>query len=242
MKIILLDTETTGLDGRIIELAYVVKHGVNVYTAQTLCKPPEEISFQAMAVHHITPEMLESYPPLVETRVYRDLVERFNIPENILIAHNSQFDIDMLEKEGFKCKMQVVDTERVLKHLYPDIESTSLQYVKYAFGLYKATPPFSVGNTHAHRALGDVCDLTLLVGKLLMEHSFEELLELTQRIPLIHKMPFGKYKGELMKDVVEKDRRYLVWMYRNADDISEDLKHSLVYYLEPQTQNPDLPF
>ena len=63
MKIIILDTETTGggQGDRICQLSFLVcNEELEIETIYNdLCTPPLPISFEAMAIHHITPEMLE---------------------------------------------------------------------------------------------------------------------------------------------------------------------------------------
>ena len=70
-KIIILDTETTGtaqLD-RICQLSYIVldSDGKIEEIHNEFCKPPVPLTFEAMSIHHITPEMLEDTIPCVDT-------------------------------------------------------------------------------------------------------------------------------------------------------------------------------
>ena len=239
MKFVILDTETTGAQeqDRICQLAFIVAEAQLVGTVTTeiyedLCRPPLPISYGAMAVHHITNEMVEKRPACSETPSYRRLLE-LNRPENYLVIQNAEFDLAMLEKEGFVSNMVLIDTLRCLRHLYPDLESHGLQYVRYAFGLYKSETKEakSAGvKIQAHDALGDVLILKLLLDLLLAEHSAEELAELTKK-PITYKtFKFGKYRDENIIEVAKKDPGYLEWMLMEKEDgdgLDEDWRQTL---------------
>ncbi|BDY13613.1 exodeoxyribonuclease X C-terminal domain-containing protein [Hydrogenimonas cancrithermarum] len=244
MKFVILDTETTGAEerDRICQLAYIVALPQLVGTMieevhEDLCKPPLPISYGAMAVHHITNEMVEKKPPCIETESYRRL-EALNNPENILVIQNASFDLAMLQKEGFSSKMRLIDTLRCLRHLHPDLEAHGLQYVRYAFGLYRSETKEakSIGlKIQAHDALGDVLVLKLLLDYLLIDHSPEKLIELTAK-PIIYKtFRFGKYKGEEIVEVARKDPGYLEWMLMDKEGeegLDEDWRQTLEKALE----------
>ncbi|MEA1973806.1 MAG: 3'-5' exonuclease [Candidatus Cloacimonadota bacterium] len=167
MKYIILDTETTGIekDDRIIQLAYIVLEDKNKEIFQTFCKPQKEINFQAMAIHHITPEMIENSTQLIDTEEYKYL-QKINKPENFIIIQNAKFDLDMLEKEGFENKMKVIDTLILAKHLFPNFERHSEQFLRYKLGLYKSEhkilDDFGIKEIAAHDAIGDILVLKLL--------------------------------------------------------------------------------
>ncbi|BBG65216.1 exonuclease [Hydrogenimonas sp.] len=244
MKFVILDTETTGTEenDRICQLAFIVANRQLVGTAieevhEDLCKPPLPISYGAMAVHHITNEMVQKRPPCIETDSYRRLLE-LNVPGNILVIQNAPFDLAMLEKEGFELKMRLIDTLRCLKHLYPDLESHGLQYARYMFGLYRSEQKEakSIGlKIQAHDALGDVLVLKLLLDMLLSEYSPEELIELTKK-PITYKtFRFGKYRGEEILEVAKKDPGYLEWMLmekEGEEGLDEDWRQTLQKALE----------
>ena len=105
MKIIMLDTETTGNkdEDRICQLSYIVANeNLEIEEIHNeLVKPPIPISYEAMAVHHITNEMVEDKPLLKHTQAYKRLKE-LNSAENMVVIHNSKFDLDMLKKEHIK--------------------------------------------------------------------------------------------------------------------------------------------
>ena len=95
-----------------------------------------------MAVHHITNEMVEDKPLLKHTQAYKRLKE-LNSAENMVVIHNSKFDLDMLEKEGFNSFFKLTDTFRILKHLIPQ-GKFSLQYNRYALGYINKKKKFVI--------------------------------------------------------------------------------------------------
>ncbi|RUM55719.1 MAG: 3'-5' exonuclease [Nautilia sp.] len=238
MKFIILDTETTGTkeEDRIIQLSFLVTDENNEIEEihNTLCKAPLPISYEAMAVHHITPEKIENELPLNKTLAWRRLNE-LNKNENILVIHNAKFDIEMLFKEDFENNMQIIDTFRCVKHLWPDGRH-SLQINRYSLGLYKKEQAliekYNI-EINAHDALGDVIVLKLLLDYLLEEHSAEELIKLTKEPILYEKFFFGKYKYEKIADVIQKDMGYIEYLLNNGEkELDFDMRYSINYYLQ----------
>ena len=195
-----------------------------------------------METHGITPEIIENKPFLKETTGYKKLLEENN-EENYLIIHNAPFDIGMLEKEGFENKMKLIDTLRCAKHLYPDSEAHRLQYFRYSLGIYKKEQEEANKlniEIKAHDAIGDVLILKLFMSELVKKvkekypqnNPMEKLVELTKKIPLIKIMPFGKHKGMEIKEVIEKDIGWVNWALSNMEDMNEELKYTLEYWLK----------
>jgi len=54
---------------------------------------------------------------------------------------------------------------------------------------------------------------------------------LTFKNVLLEKLEFGKYANRYIEEVVSIDRAYLEWMISNIQDLDEDLKYSINYYL-----------
>lgn len=235
MNFVILDTETTGFDqkDRIIQLAYIVYDGMNLEPFETFCSTEQAINFSAMAVHHITPEMIQNQPKLTETDVYKFL-EELNTEENYLVIHNAPFDLAMLAKEGFVNKMQVIDTLRVTKHLAPNLESHAMQYLRYHRGIYKEEAEITklLGvEIKAHDAMGDIVVLFLLFKRLLEGRTPEQLVEISQKQNIINKLKFGKYRGQMISDVIKTDRAYLEWMVTKLTDLDPDVKYTIEFFL-----------
>jgi len=241
MKFIILDTETTGTkeEDRIIQLSFLVTDEENEIEEiqDTLCMPEIPISYEAMAVHHITPEKLENAVSIDTTMPWKRLNE-LNIPENILVVHNAKFDIEMLFKEDFSNQMQIIDTFRCVKHLWPDGRH-SLQINRYSLGLYKKEQQiidkYDI-EINAHDALGDVVVLKLLLDYLLESHTVEELIQLTKEPILYEKFYFGKHRYEKIADVVRDYPSYIEYLLNNPEkELDFDMRYSINYYLQEVT-------
>ncbi|WP_024790855.1 MULTISPECIES: 3'-5' exonuclease [unclassified Lebetimonas] len=248
MKIIILDTETTGNreEDKIIQLSFLVMNR-NLEIEEihdTLANPGIPISFEAMAVHHITNEMIEDKSKLKFTDVYKRLKE-LNSPENVVVIHNAEFDLEMLKKEGFNPFFQVIDTFRILKHLIKE-SKYSLQYNRYALGLYKKEKEICEKyniKINAHDALGDVVVLGLLLQYLVKEFdkTVDELIELTKKPVLYDKFYQGKYKYENIRDILIKDPDYIEYML-SLTDLDPDVKYSIEHHLENLDIEPEYRF
>ena len=237
-KYIILDTETTGTGetDRLIQLGYIVLGGPKVEVHNEFCSSDVTISYGAMEVHGITPDMLEGKPTCIEMSAYKRLLE-LNSPENFLIIHNAPFDLTMLEREGFNTQMQVIDTLRVSKHILPEEEAHRLQYFRYKFELYKEEQKEAndLGIVvKAHDAIGDVLVLKLLLSKLrvLVQKQFpsanpvEKMVDLTNTPILVKTFRFGKYKGKTLQEVAQSDAGYLRWML-GTENLDVDLRYSI---------------
>jgi len=245
MKIIVLDTETTGIfeKDRICQLSFLVLNEEFEIEElhNDLCKPPLPISYEAMAIHHITPEMLEGEPTCVQTKAYKRLCE-LNNANNLLVIQNAAFDLGMLSKEGFISQMNLIDTFRILRAYYPNEGSFGLQYKRYQWGLYKqeASVAKQLGITiNAHDALGDVIVLKNLFERLCDEHSIPKMLLLCSEPIILSHVPYGKHKGKKFVDVALTDRQDLHYML-SSNGLDEDMKASIIHALESTKENVTL--
>lgn len=235
-KIIILDTETTGVleEDRIIQLSYIVTdtNGKVEEVHNEFCQAPLVSKFDAMAIHHITPEMLEGKPTCKELKGLARLYE-LNTADNVIVIQSAEFDLGMLAKEGFESKMQLIDSFRIHRYFYHE-DPHGLQYNRYALGLYKkeAAQMQELGvQIAAHDALGDVIVLKNFYDYLLQNHSQEQMIEMCSKPILMEIMPFGKHKGKLISEVALVERRSLVYMFETFD-LDVDLQYSFEYHLD----------
>jgi len=244
-KYVILDTETTGVseNDRVIQLGYMVLGAKEIEVHNEFYSSDVPISFEAMEIHGITPDMLENKPSCVNSKAYKRLCE-LNSDENYIIIHNANFDIGMLEKEGFVNQMRVIDTLRVAKHVLPDEDAHRLQYFRYKLGLYideqKEADELGIV-VKAHDAIGDVLVLKLFLSKLkdvvastfVGENPVEKMVELTQAPIFIHYFRFGKYKGKTLQEIAISDAAYLRWMLKSMENLDEDMRYSINKVLAP---------
>jgi DNA polymerase-3 subunit epsilon/exodeoxyribonuclease X len=164
------------------------------------------------------------------------VLEANNSKDNVLIAHNLDFDVDMIGRHGFASKMQHIDTLRCARHLLKDAEGHSLGVLFYQYGLYKKIDKeakdmgIDISKLSAHDAMYDVLMLILLTKLLasVAKGGMKELIRLTTQPVIIEKFTFGKYKGELIEEVAAKDAPYLDWMLNKMDNLGEDMRHTLL--------------
>jgi len=235
-KIIILDTETTGVleEDRIIQLSYLVTdvQGNIEEVHNEFCKAPLDIKFDAMAIHHITPEQLEGKPECTQLKGFSRLHE-LNTPDNLIVIQSAEFDLGMLAKEGFVSQMKLVDTFRIHRFFYHE-DPHGLQYNRYALGLYKkeAAQMQDLGvQISAHDALGDVIVLKNFYDYLLNDHTQEKMIEMCSKPILMELMPFGKHKGKRIQEVATSERRSLSFMLETFD-LDQDLQYSFQYYYD----------
>lgn len=229
MQIILLDTETTSLSeqARLIQLAYK-----NLTTGEELnqyYKSSTPISFQAMASHHITEEMIADKPEFDGSKDQAKLIKM--LEDGILVAHNADFDIRVLHVEGVTTH-KYIDTLRVAMHLI-DSEEYKLQYLRYSLKL-DATG-------QAHDAMGDVIILEALFEHLKAltkkkfslksdDEIFDKMIELTQAPVLLKKLTFGKYIGKTFEEVNEINPGYLEWLYSSESKKDPAAQNKELFY------------
>lgn len=231
-----IDVETTGVEknDRICAIGLIVDNGEKVETFYDLVKAPKKVPPEAMAVHHITNEVLEDAPEFDATATAKKLAE-LNSPDAVLIGHNLAFDLQMLEKEGLTWQGGMIDTLKCTKHLIGgEIEHFSLQFLRYELRLYReeAVKADALGITlTAHHALSDAFH-TMLLHRYLNEMADDaRLMELTTEQALMQKLPFGKYGGKFIEDIARRDPSYLAWMLNSLSDLDEDLRYSIEYYM-----------
>lgn len=223
MKLRVVDTETCDFDGGIVEIASIdIVDGVIDFSTQQshLVNPHKPISINAMAVHHITDEMIQSSP------VISDVIGSYR-GSDYLVAHNADFDKRMMPE----MEAPFICTLKLARRLWPDMESHSNQYLRYALNLDVNVPD----GLHAHRALYD-CIVTAALMQMILECSgwtFNEMIEISNQPSLLNKLRFGKYKGMTFTEVKKENPGYLDWLSKQ-DDLDPDVAFSLDYWRSRQ--------
>jgi exodeoxyribonuclease X len=247
MKLRVTDTETTGLEPEsngIIEMA-----GVNLivdsqvdgiidwcigFSATSFCQPGYEISFGAMATHHIMPEDLKDAPPPATASAYLD--EHLGEPD-FWVAHNAPFDRSffVMVNQKYGDVKRWLDTYRIAKHIWPDAPGYSNQVLRYWLGIgrnLEIPDHLTAEEVAPHRALFD-CFVTIEILKIMLkDRTVEELYALSDPSkPILMKVcPLKKYKGMEFKNV---PRDYLQWVVKQSD-MDSDIRHSAMHWLNNQ--------
>jgi DNA polymerase III epsilon subunit-like protein len=234
-RFLYLDTETTDTQAKdLMQLAFVTDNP-NI-KLNLFFKPKIDISFGAMAVHHITPEMVADKhyfenTPLPKENIHPeykgdDLVEylKFLAEKYIWVAHNAEFDLEVLGKKGIEipkyiCTLKVA--RNALTEGNRDLESYRLQFLRYYLGLYKDEDKDHIT---AHDALSDVYFLRDLFHYLLnnTKLSAQQMMIISKQPQIIREVRFGKYSGKTLQEIARLDREYLIWIVENMTD-KEDL-------------------
>ena len=159
---IVLDTETTGLDytkEKMVEFAAVrLENGKIKDEFQTLINPQQHIRKSSIAIHGITPEMVEDAP--TEEEAMPKILEF--IGDYPIVAHNAIFDYSFLNEAklrvmGEKLENPRIDTQLMFREIAPELES---------HGLEALTQRFNVELNNHHRAMADAMGLALAYPKL----------------------------------------------------------------------------
>jgi exodeoxyribonuclease X len=222
---IFLDTETTGAgpDDRLCQLAYKAGQG---RADCELFNPGKRIAVEAMAVHHITNEMVKDKPAFKQSDMWHKLRALIDDTNNAIVAHNAQFDVAMLNHEDIR-PSRVICTLKLARYLDKAgvIPQYGLQYLRYYLQLNL--------DAKAHDALGDITVLEALFKRI---HSrFEqdavqdieyEMIRISNSPVLIPRMPFGKHKGALFSEIPAD---YLEWLL--GTDLDGDMAFTVKYHL-----------
>ena len=239
-NLIFLDTETTGNqpDDRLCQLAWKYLGQSYDEMFDELYNPGLPIAIEAMAVHHITEKMIEGKPLFKESDDYAKTKELLENEENILVAHNAPFDVDMMQRDGIN-PVNAIDTLKLVRHFDPEmnIKRHNMQYLRYLLKLDEdITEPIQ-----AHDAKGDVIILELLFNRLYEKTKtqfgleaeddiLKKMIELSQQPATIGKFAFGKHMGKKVSDVAKEDPGYLQWLLaqkRQSDDDETDWIYTL---------------
>lgn len=174
----ILDTETTALDGEVIELSILKADGTVLF--DELIKPvKEKIHPQALQTHGIYLNMLEDKKYLWEHKNrLRNIFDNYAI-----VIYNSSFDLKILQN-SFRQQLHLDEEMRIdlstlrtvcLMKLYAVWAGTpsDKSYAVDGFRSHKLTEACNqmgvdVSGIRAHRALGD-CEITLRLLNKMME-------------------------------------------------------------------------
>lgn len=224
-NLIYFDTETTSAtDGRLIQFAYSIDSATP--PVSLMVKPPIPIEIEAMAVHHITEDMVANLAPLDSTGqgMINDLFK-----DRIGVAYNAIFDVGILAKENISVPNYIC-AYKVAQKMY-DLPQYKLQYLRYLWNIKV--------DAEAHDAGGDVVVLTKVFEKMLADYmklsgckeedAIREFIDITRNPVLLRRMRFGKYKDRTFEDIARSDKTYFEWLFKQQ--IEEDLRYTISYWM-----------
>jgi len=240
-----LDTETTGVEK--LDRLYQVAYKTPTETVDEKFKPPLPISHIASSITHVTTKDVSLKSPFEGSTVQaklKDLAEK----DYIFIAHNAQFDLNMVVKEGISFKRHIC-TMKLARHIDEgDMLKHTLQYLRYYYEL-----EIDLGGLAPHDALADIIVLEAVFKKiarsiqakynLSKDQTIERMIEISMNPVLLKKITFGKYstsKGktpeqQLIKNIAKDDIGYLIWLLgekKKKPEGEEDWIYTLNHYIK----------
>lgn len=209
-----IDFETTGFPpyGEIIEIGMVkVVNEQIVAKYNKLIKPCSQIPQDITIMTGITNEMVANKPSWSE--IAEEVLDFLD--DNILIAHNVDFDRGFLERAlGYQISNPWVDTWDLSKIILPTLPSYQLKYLADYLKIKKL--PF-------HRAVNDA-EMTALIFNKLIKSLREKSPFLIEKIINI----FSEDKNgltEILTDILQQKISNF-WLPVNEKEISEGIKEN----------------
>lgn len=212
---IILDTETHDLHGLPIEIAYApvdIVQGTLVLDKNQIFdqyyQVGEQISYGAMAVHHILESDLIGQPHYTE----------FKLPEETqyIIGHNIDYDIQTIAKCGVNIQpLKAICTLALARSVWKHLDAHNISALIYYVS--KGSEKARTMLKNAHRADADI----LLTANILMHlqrelkvENMQQLYELSEQARIPTTIGFGKHKGTALKDLPSD---YVDWLLGQKD-------------------------
>ncbi len=231
-NILYIDTETTDTQTKDLLQLAILTDNPDIYLNMYF-KPIQEISFGAMSIHNITPEDVENCDTFEQAKLPKEGIDpeykgdslkeylQFLADKYIWVAHNVDFDVEVLEKKGITVP-NTICTLKISRNALTtpegkDLESYRLQFLRYYLGLYKTE---NKEHIKAHDALSDVYFLKdlFIYLKENTKLSIENMIMITKQPQVMREMTFGKYMGKTFEEIERTDREYLEWLVESMSD------------------------
>ncbi len=239
--LVFFDVETTGLNvlrDRILQIALIKypKGGGEPKELSMLINPSIPIAPDAMAIHGITPKDLANKPTFgqVAQQIF-DFIGNADLG-----GYNAaRFDIPMLMEEFARVgleldvtKRRIIDAQRIFYKMEPRTLKAALRFycqkeledahdaladVRATVDVFKGQLAYYEGKD-LYQEEGKVIE-TPIKNDMQVIHDFTNDLntvDVTNRLKYDHKgdivFNFGKYQGQLVSDVLQKDKQYYHWI------------------------------
>lgn len=243
------DTETTSKEESrsIVELGVVKwntdNDDLDVEVFNERVKPREMITYEAMGVHHITNEEVETCPDIED---YAGELSAFLQDVDLLIAHNLPFDLETFEKEVILGPYggDTMDTLRLARHIWNSLTDYKLSSLRYRFDLVKdrsrhmsdgklLIPDAIEGGQHSAAFDAYLC---LKLAIRCQEELGVDWCDLSRRAlaPLkVHLMYFGKHRNMEVSEMVVTERGYVEWLLKQPwfEEEHPDLRWTILKLL-----------
>lgn len=228
--IVFFDLETTGVNiaqDRIVEISILkVYPNGNKESKTWLVNPEIEIPEEAIAIHGITNERVVTEPTFKElAKEISQLIEGCDLAG----FNSNRFDIPLLAEELLRCDIDFDMKNRVavdVQVIYHKKEQRTLG-AAYEFYCNK-----SLDNAHSAEA-DTIATYEILKAQLDQYEDLENDIKFLNEFSSHKKradfagfitfndddeevFTFGKYKGQKVEDILEKDKGYYSWI-QNAD-------------------------
>ena len=228
--IVFFDLETTGVNiaqDRIVEISILkVYPNGNKESKTWLVNPEMEIPEEAIAIHGITNERVVTEPTFKElAKEISQLIEGCDLAG----FNSNRFDIPLLAEELLRCDIDFDMKNRVavdVQVIYHKKEQRTLG-AAYEFYCNK-----SLDNAHSAEA-DTIATYEILKAQLDQYEDLENDIKFLNEFSSHKKradfagfitfnddeeevFTFGKYKGQKVEDILEKDKGYYSWI-QNAD-------------------------
>jgi len=223
-KYVVLDFETTGLSNKyddIIEFGGVrVEEGMVVDSLQTFINPKRKLSAFTTNLTGITDKDVMNAPTIEQAL---KTIKNF-IGDAIIVAHNAEFDIGMLNaaliKNGHEpLKNPVIDTLSLARTIYPNLRKYTLGYICHQLNV-------DYNEDEAHRA--DYDARVTSEAFLHMIHHLDEKFKVTNlkdidsiEQPNTIKMARPKHVTILAKDEIGFKNLFKIISFSNVDYIAD---------------------
>lgn len=169
-----------------------------------LCNPGRSIPHDAMAIHHITDEMVAD--------ATGDL--SFIGNADYFAAHYAQYEDQFVKVPG-----PLICTWKVALRIWPDAPQHGLQFLRYHLGLKSLG---AIGEPH--RAGPDAYFCARLLEKIIQQPNspdLETMARWSAGLALLPRCPLFAHKGKKWADVPTS---YLDWIVNKPNDVSRDVK------------------
>jgi exodeoxyribonuclease X len=208
------DTETASLQGGVCQIA-IARINTNfevVWQAESLIDPERPIEPGASGIHHITDDMVKDSPTLGEFMAMHN--RPFHRDRLIVAGHNTAFDIRMVAGHLPQQYLKLC-TLKLARNVWPTAPDHKLQTLRYMLKLDAG---------EAHSAMGDViaCISLMKAACRLKNWNLLDLIASSnQPLSLDSTMPFGKHKGQRLRDV---PKSWMAWALKEMKDLDPDLR------------------